>query len=203
MYQSSMVLTEDGTSGSLALDARSLLYSPMGAGRVHGEPNVLGISRGYRCVISDSCSNTRSCRIVEFWWCLEVPGPSNVHVWRAQTCTFEGPGRAEHWEAEQRRQALFHDSNPELSAYVPERPWNSVIRESSQQVTFNDGPGCGTCVHLRSSSIQDRFASTGQTSDAFLCLFRWGPREWRVVPGQSCQILARSSFQICSSGCEP
>ena len=27
--------------------------------------------------------------------------------------------RAEHWEAEQRRQALFHDSNPELSANVP------------------------------------------------------------------------------------
>ena len=25
--------------------------------------------------------------------------------------------RAEHWEAEQRRQALFHDSNPELSAF--------------------------------------------------------------------------------------
>ena len=44
--------------------------------------------------------------------------------------------RAEHWEAEQRRQALFHDSNPELSAYVPERPWNSVIRESSQDRDF-------------------------------------------------------------------
>ena len=27
--------------------------------------------------------------------------------------------RAEHWEAEQRRQALFHNSNPELSAHVP------------------------------------------------------------------------------------
>ena len=39
-------------------------------------------------------------------------------------------------EAEQRRQALFHDTNPELSAYVPERPWNSVIRESSQDRDF-------------------------------------------------------------------
>ena len=39
--------------------------------------------------------------------------------------------RSEHWEAEHRRQSLFHDSSPELSAYVPERLWNSVIRESS------------------------------------------------------------------------
>ena len=60
-----MVLTEDGTSDSLALDARSLLYSATSAGRVHWEPNILGISRGYRCVLSDSCSNTGSCRIDE------------------------------------------------------------------------------------------------------------------------------------------
>ena len=39
--------------------------------------------------------------------------------------------RSEHWEAEHRRQSLFHDSSPELSAHVPERHWNSVIRESS------------------------------------------------------------------------
>ena len=44
--------------------------------------------------------------------------------------------RSEHWEAEHRRQALFHGSNPELSAYVPERPWNSVIRESSNDKEF-------------------------------------------------------------------
>ena len=25
--------------------------------------------------------------LVEFWWCFEAPGRSNVHVWRAQTCT--------------------------------------------------------------------------------------------------------------------
>ena len=63
-YQSS-VLTEDGTSDSLALDARSLLYSATGAGRVHGEPNILGISRGYRCVLSACCSNTGSRRTDE------------------------------------------------------------------------------------------------------------------------------------------
>ena len=44
--------------------------------------------------------------------------------------------RSEHWESEQRRQVLFHDSNPELSACVPARPWNSVIRESSQDRDF-------------------------------------------------------------------
>ena len=44
--------------------------------------------------------------------------------------------RSEHWEAEHRRQSLFHDSSPELSAYVPERPWNSVIRESSNDRDF-------------------------------------------------------------------
>ena len=60
-----MVLTEDGTSDALALDARSLLYSATDAGRVHGEPNILDISRGYRCVLSASCSNTGLCRIDE------------------------------------------------------------------------------------------------------------------------------------------
>ena len=44
--------------------------------------------------------------------------------------------RSEHWDAEHRRQSLFHDSSPELSAYVPERPWNSVIRESSNDRDF-------------------------------------------------------------------
>jgi len=34
---------EDGTSDSLALDARSLLYGVTGASQVHGEPNILGI----------------------------------------------------------------------------------------------------------------------------------------------------------------
>ena len=57
-----MVLTEDGTSDSLALDARSLLYSATGTGRVHGEPNILGISRGYQLMKA-----TRSVRHSAQW----------------------------------------------------------------------------------------------------------------------------------------
>ena len=44
--------------------------------------------------------------------------------------------RSEHCEAKQRRQAVIHDSNPELSAYVLAPPWNSVIRDSSQDRGF-------------------------------------------------------------------
>ena len=44
--------------------------------------------------------------------------------------------RSEPWEAEHRRQVLFHGSSLELSAYVPERPQNSVIRESSNGWDF-------------------------------------------------------------------
>ena len=44
--------------------------------------------------------------------------------------------RSEHLEAEHRRQSLFHDSSAELSAHVPQRPWNSVIRESSNDRDF-------------------------------------------------------------------
>ena len=39
--------------------------------------------------------------------------------------------RSEFWEAEHRRQAQFHDSNPDLSEFVPDRPWNSVIKASA------------------------------------------------------------------------
>ena len=97
------------------------------------------------------------------WRCKEIPGPNPIVSWEA--CDLAAPTvldrcasafharverfqdnwrlcvsantrcRAEHWEAEQRRQALFHDLNPELSACSP-GPWNSVIRESSQDGDF-------------------------------------------------------------------
>ena len=44
--------------------------------------------------------------------------------------------RSEFWEAEHRRQAHFHDSHPDLSAFVPVRPWNSVIRASANDRDF-------------------------------------------------------------------
>ena len=53
----------DITSVSLALDDRSLLFGATGASHVHGKPNILGISRVYRCVLSASRSNNESCRI--------------------------------------------------------------------------------------------------------------------------------------------
>ena len=44
--------------------------------------------------------------------------------------------RSELWESEFRRQSQFHDTNPELSAFVPSRPWNSVIRASANDRDF-------------------------------------------------------------------
>ena len=44
--------------------------------------------------------------------------------------------RSELWEAEYRRQAQFHESNPEISAFVPSRPWNSVITATSNDRDF-------------------------------------------------------------------
>ena len=60
--------------------------------------------------------------LVEFWWCFEAPGPSNVHVWSSravvaapkppglhttarelQTCTLEGPGASKHHENSTRK----------------------------------------------------------------------------------------------------
>ena len=37
-------------------------------------------------------SSPLGCFLVEFWWCLKRQKPSNVHVWRAQTSTYQGPG---------------------------------------------------------------------------------------------------------------
>ena len=39
--------------------------------------------------------------------------------------------RSEFWPQELRRQQAFHESQPQLSAYVPEMPWNSVIKASA------------------------------------------------------------------------
>ena len=44
--------------------------------------------------------------------------------------------RSKLWESEFRRQSQFHDTNPELSAFVPSRPWNSVIRASANDRDF-------------------------------------------------------------------
>ena len=44
--------------------------------------------------------------------------------------------RSELWESEFRRQSQFHDTNPEISAFVPSRPWNSVIRATSNDRDF-------------------------------------------------------------------
>ena len=44
--------------------------------------------------------------------------------------------RPELWESEFRRQSQFHDTNPELSAFVPCRPWNSVTRASANDRDF-------------------------------------------------------------------
>ena len=40
------------------------------------------------------------------------------------------------WESECRRQSQFHESNPEISAFVPSHPWNSVIRATSNDRDF-------------------------------------------------------------------
>ena len=44
--------------------------------------------------------------------------------------------RSELWESEFRRQSQFHDTNPEISAFVPSRPWNSVIRATANDRDF-------------------------------------------------------------------
>ena len=44
--------------------------------------------------------------------------------------------RSELWESEFRRQSQFRGTNPELSAFVPSRPWNSVIRATSTDLDF-------------------------------------------------------------------
>ena len=44
--------------------------------------------------------------------------------------------RSELWESEFRRQSHFHDTNPEISAFVPSRPWNSVIRATANDRDF-------------------------------------------------------------------
>ena len=44
--------------------------------------------------------------------------------------------RSELCESEYRRQSQFHESNPEISAFVPSRPWNSVIRATSNDRDF-------------------------------------------------------------------
>ena len=52
--------------------------------------------------------------------------------------------RSQHWEAEHRQQAFFHNSNPELSAYVPGRPWNSVKGGAEYNRTkWEQGRGAG------------------------------------------------------------
>ena len=43
---------------------------------------------------------------------------------------------SELWESDFRRQSQFHDTNPEISAFVPSRPWNSVIRATSNDRDF-------------------------------------------------------------------
>ena len=66
-------------------------------------------------------SSLSGCLLVEFWWCFEAPGPSNVHVWalglscetpaasvgqksrELQTRTFEGPGLPKHHQNSTRR----------------------------------------------------------------------------------------------------
>ena len=44
--------------------------------------------------------------------------------------------RSELWESECRRQSQFDESNPEISAFVPSRPWNSVVRATSNDRDF-------------------------------------------------------------------
>ena len=44
--------------------------------------------------------------LAEFWWCLEAPGPSNVHVWIAQACTFEGYGLHKNHQNSTRRHTV-------------------------------------------------------------------------------------------------
>lgn len=44
--------------------------------------------------------------------------------------------RTEFWSQEKRKQEAFHSTHPALSAYVPEQPWNSVIRASASQSEF-------------------------------------------------------------------
>ena len=44
--------------------------------------------------------------------------------------------RTEWWVEEKRAQESFHASSPRLSAYEPERPWNSVIKASAKNTDF-------------------------------------------------------------------
>ena len=46
--------------------------------------------------------------------------------------------RAEFWGEERRRQAEWHGTNPSLSRYDPDMPWDSVIRESAESKDFWD-----------------------------------------------------------------
>ena len=64
---------------------------------------------------------------------------------------------SEFWEAEHPRQAQFHGSNPEQSAFVLDRPWNSVIRASA-----NDRDLCEEELEDKASNFLEirRFVDT-------------------------------------------
>ena len=44
--------------------------------------------------------------------------------------------RNEFWAAERRRQERFHRDHPELSAFNPSMPWESIIKESTNNVEY-------------------------------------------------------------------
>ena len=44
--------------------------------------------------------------------------------------------RSEYWQQELRRQQAFHQTHPQMSSFVPEMPWNSVIKASSSNREF-------------------------------------------------------------------
>ena len=44
--------------------------------------------------------------------------------------------RSEFWPAERRRQLRFHEAHPQMSALDAEKPWNTVIRESTDNLEY-------------------------------------------------------------------
>ena len=66
--------------------------------------------------------------------------------------------RTEFWVEERRTQEVFHASNPALSAFDPNRPWNSVIKASAKNVDFWHEHLAEPAAFYRQNNGPDNFA---------------------------------------------
>ena len=100
------------------------MWKPFGqrkhAGACSGQQPSCATSRLLRFWISTHIEVQRTCGQVLGRVAFVRPGGHKVSV-RASEC---------------RHQSQFHESNPEISAFVPSRPWNSVIRATSNDRDF-------------------------------------------------------------------